>query len=98
MLSSFRLKKKTSFVGNFGEEEVNDNGCLLMEICNTFQFQIMNGYFQNKNIHKYTWVQPTHYLKTIIDYYIQRQQFNINTVDIRAFRGAKCGTDHIWQK
>ncbi|KAF2893966.1 hypothetical protein ILUMI_12207 [Ignelater luminosus] len=35
------------------------------------------------------------YSLEIIDYIIQKQQSNLKTKDVRVFRSAECGTDHI---
>lgn len=82
-------------MGKFGEDIVNDNGERLIGLCSAFDMKIMNGFYQHKQIHKYTWIQPTRNLKTIIDYVIQRQKSELKTMDIRALRGAECGTDHV---
>lgn len=57
--------------------------------------KVMNGFFPHKNIHKYTWVQSTKQLKSIIDYFIQQQNSRIKTNDVRTYRGAECGSDHF---
>jgi hypothetical protein len=44
-------------VGNFGEDIVNDNGERLIELCAQTSLKIWNGFFNHKNIHKYTWEQ-----------------------------------------
>lgn len=56
--------------------------------------KIMNGFFEHRDVHKYTWVQPTRGLRSIIDYMIQRQNSKLRTTDVRAFRGPECGSDH----
>lgn len=81
-------------VGKYGEQITNENGTRLIELCQTFSMKIMNGFFPHKNIHKYTWVQPTRGLQSIIDYVIQRKNSKLQITDIRVHRGPECGTDH----
>ena len=38
----------------FGEDTENDNGDRLIEICNQYEMRILNSFFQQKDIHKYT--------------------------------------------
>ena len=52
------------------------------------------GFFNHKNIHKYTWEQRTKNLKTIIDYIITKQDLKLRIQDVRAYRGPNYGTDH----
>jgi len=58
------------------------------------RMKIWNGFFNHKNIHKYTWEQHTKNLKTIIDYIITKQDLKLKIQDVRAYRGPNCGTDH----
>lgn len=80
--------------GRFGENITNENGELLIEFCDNFSLRITNGFFQHKNIHRYTWTQPTRNLQSIIDYIIIRQNTRLKIVDVKVQRGAECGTDH----
>jgi hypothetical protein len=91
-----RTRRKTgdTVVGNFGEDTVNDNVERLMELCTQTSLKIWNGFFNHKNIHKYTWEQHTKNLKTIIDYIITKQDLKLKIQDVRAYRGPNCGTDH----
>lgn len=60
--------------------------------------KITNGFYEHKNIHKYTWIQTTRNLKSIIDYGISvivRQIIQIQFSDVLVMRGATCGSDHI---
>nr|XP_018901479.1 PREDICTED: craniofacial development protein 2-like [Bemisia tabaci] len=81
-------------VGPFGEDAVNDNGDRLIDICSQMEMKILNGFFQHKDIHKYTWVQPTRGLKSIIDYVIVRQATKLKVQQVRVYRGLSCGSDH----
>ena len=91
-----RIGRKTgdTIVGNFGEDTINDNGERLIELCTQTSLKIWNGFFNHKNIHKYTWEQQTKNLKIIIDYIITKQDLKLKIQDVRAYRGPNCGTDH----
>jgi hypothetical protein len=65
-------KTRDTVVGNFGEDMVSDNGERLIELCTQISLKIWNGFYNHKNIHKYTWEQHTKNLKTIIDYIITK--------------------------
>jgi hypothetical protein len=80
-------------VGNFGEGMVKDNGEILIELCTQTSPKIWNGYFNHKNIHKYTWEQYTKNLKTIMYYIITKQDLKLKIQDIRAYRGPNCEID-----
>ncbi|KAK4883377.1 hypothetical protein RN001_006696 [Aquatica leii] len=70
-----RIGKKNNdlVVGRYGENRINDNGQRLIDVCKGSSLRIMNGFFPHKDIHKYTWIQPTKQLQSIIDYFIQRK-------------------------
>jgi len=87
-------KEGSYVVGRYGEQKINDNGQRLIEMCEFLNFKIMNGFFQHKDIHKFTWVQPKKGLRSIIDYVLQQQKSRVKTEDVRVYRGAECGTDH----
>lgn len=87
-----------NIIGRHGEEVINDNGLRLKEVCDQYRLKILNGFFQHKNIHKYTWIQTTKGLKSIIDYIIVKQASSIKWYDVRVQRGAVCGSDHFLLK
>lgn len=81
-------------IGPFGDSTLNDNGLRLKELCYNYSLRVQNGFFQHRDIHKYTWVQPSRNLKSIIDYVISKQTTRLKFYDVRALRGLECGTDH----
>jgi len=87
-------KTNDVIVGPHGENDVNDNGERLIDVCQQHSLRIQNGFYKHKDIHKYTWTQPTLQRKSIIDYIITRQISRIRLQDVRVYRGAECGTDH----
>lgn len=60
-------KKDNKIVGQFGEDQSNDNENRLIEMCEQNDLKILNGYFQHRSIHKFTWTQTTKNIKSIID-------------------------------
>jgi hypothetical protein len=84
----------SEIIGRYGEDILNDNGQRLIDFCEAHSLKILNGFFPHKNIHKFTWTQPTRNLKSIIDYFIQRKDSKLKTKDVKVFRGPECGSDH----
>lgn len=91
-------KKGNHVVGEFGESTENDNGKRLISVCEQNQLKILNGFFQHRDIHKFTWTQNTKNLKSIIDYVITRQNSRLIYEDVRVNRGISCGSDHYFLK
>jgi hypothetical protein len=91
-----RTGRKTgdTVVGNFGEDMVNDNDERLIELCTQTSLKIWNGFFNHKNIYKYTREQHTKNFKTIIDYIIIKQDLKLKIQNVRVYRGTNCETDH----
>lgn len=82
-------------VGPFGEREVNENGEALLRMCEEQNLKILNGYYQHKNIHKFTWMQATKGQKSIIDYVITRRSSRFTVDDVRVQRGAESASNHF---
>lgn len=91
-------RNDSKVVGRYGEEIENDSGQRLIELCESLDLKIMNGFFPHKWIHKYTWHRAAGHLSSVIDYVILRQKSKIRVTDVRAFRGPECGTDHFMVK
>ncbi|KAF2903382.1 hypothetical protein ILUMI_02805 [Ignelater luminosus] len=81
-------------VGPYREQDVNDNGERLIEICQQYSLRIQNGFYKHKDFDNYTWTQLILQRKSKIDYIITRQISRIRLYDVRVYRGAECGTDH----
>ena len=88
-------KRNDPAVGPHRELVANDNGSRLIEYCKQYGLRIMNGFFQHRNVHRYTWTQTTRQLASIIDYVIIKQHTHIKPQDVRVYRGAECGSDHF---
>lgn len=61
-------------VGPWGEDKENDNGQRLVDFCKEQECVIMNGKFKHKDIHKFTWLNPSKNQKSIIDYIIAKKR------------------------
>lgn len=81
-------------IGKYGEETLNNNGERLIDMCKQNNLRILIGFYQHRNIHKYTSTQDTKKLRSIIDYVITKQKTKIQIQDVRVYRGAICGSDH----
>lgn len=57
-------------VEKYDELTTNENGLRLRNLCQNMPFIIMNGFFPHKDLHEYTWIQPTIGLRSIFDYII----------------------------
>ncbi|XP_030747693.1 uncharacterized protein LOC115876149 [Sitophilus oryzae] len=87
-------KQNDLVVGQHGEQPVNDNGQRIINMCESLTLKIMNGFFPHREVHKFTWVQRTRRLSSIIDYMILRQNSILKTNDVRVYRGIECDSDH----
>lgn len=94
-----RVGRRTNHkvVGPHGEINLNDNGERIIEICESHLLKLTNDFYKHKDIHKYTWTQPTRNLKSIIDYVIVKQT-TLQINDVRPYRGITCGSDHYLVK
>ena len=81
-------------LGRFGLGKVNDNGLLLLQLCTEFQLAVCNTFYQQKVIHKVTWIHPRSKHGHILDYIITRKRDLQDVCTVRVMRGAECGTDH----
>lgn len=68
-----QLYTDNDLVGQYVESITKDNGERLNTLCEQNNLKILNGFFQHRWIHKYTWTQETKNLKMVIDYLIIRQ-------------------------
>ena len=51
--------------------------------------------FQQKAIHKETWNSPDGNTKNKVDHILISQRFRSALANVRSYRGADCGSDHI---
>lgn len=81
-------------VGQFGEECLNSSGEMLIEFCPQNALKILNGFFEHKIIHRFSWERPSLQQKSILDYFIVKQAGRLRWQDCRVKRGSNCGSDH----
>ena len=58
------------------------------------EIRIMNTFFQHREVHKYTWYQPSMHQKSSIDFCIVLSDLFSDVLDVRVKRGAELPTDH----
>ena len=87
-------KVNNQVVEPYGETRIKDTGERLIDICESYNLRIKNGYFKLTMIHKYTWEQHTRNLKSITDYIIVKQKSKYQIHDVRVQRDINCGSDH----
>ncbi|XP_072382179.1 uncharacterized protein [Diabrotica undecimpunctata] len=90
-------KVNNKVVGPHGEITQSNHGERFIQIFENHQLKITNGFFKHKEIHKYTWIQVTRNLKSIIDYVITKQN-TLHVMDTRVYRGVSCDSDHFMVK
>ena len=54
----------------------------------------MNTFFQQREVHKYTWYRPSMDQKSLIDFFIVSSDLFSDVLDVRVKRGAELSTDH----
>lgn len=84
-------RKRDMTIKNFGKTTINDNEERLIEFCQNNNIKITNSFYKHKEIHKYTWTQPTQQLRSIINYILVSQRVDFK---IRDVRGVDCKSDH----
>jgi len=87
-------KVNNQVVGPYGETRINDNGERLIDLCESHNLRITNGYFKHKMMRKHKWEQHTRNLKSIIDYIVVKQKSKFQIHDVRIQRGVNYGSDH----
>jgi endonuclease/exonuclease/phosphatase family metal-dependent hydrolase len=80
------------------KKKYNDNGARLTDLSEQNNFKIASGFFQHKEIYKFTWTQKTRNMKSTVDYVIVREDTQVKTTNIRVHRRPCCGTDHYLVK
>ena len=78
----------------FGVGKMNDNGLRLLSFAAANELVIGNGLFRHPRKHQLTWQAPNGKEMSILDYFLIRSRFRTSLLDVRAMRGADCGSDH----
>ena len=72
----------------------NDNGIRLASLACTTNLVIGGTLFPHKDIHKQTWNSPDGTSHNQIDHILVNHRFRRSLLDVRAYRGADCDSDH----
>lgn len=86
------------YLGTHGEATRNDNGNRLLQLCIENDLVVTNSKFQHKEIHKYTREVKSRQEKSIIDYFLVRQEDMRQIEDVIVRRGPEIGSDHYLLK
>lgn len=81
-------------IGREGLGTMNENGERFVTACADNNLVIGGSVFQQKNIHKATWVSADHTTENQIDHICISQKFRHSLLDVRVRRGADAGFDH----
>ena len=81
-------------LGQHGIGKMNSNGLLLLQLCTEFDLAVCNTFYQQKVMHRVTWIHPRSKHGHILDYIITRKRDLRDVCTVRVIRGAECGTDH----
>ena len=76
-----------------GEDVENDSGRRLLSFSTENGFKVLNTFYKHKEIHKYCKC-PGRGLKSIIDYFLVRNEMKRNVNNVKVVRGAEIGSDH----
>ncbi|CAL1267554.1 unnamed protein product [Larinioides sclopetarius] len=97
--SKVGISSTSKVVGNFGDEVINDNGQRLIKVCEAFGLKIQNTFFDHKDTYKYTRYginRNGKETKSIIDFFITRQETTLHVHDVLTCRWCECRTDHVF--
>lgn len=83
-----------NIIGRHGLGEMNENGNRLVDFCGDKELVIGGTLFPHKKCHKVTWTSPNGTAENQIDHIAISKQWRKSLLDVRARRGADCGSDH----
>lgn len=93
-----KIGKEEVYKGTIGEHSLhistNDNGQRLIDFAISKRMVISSTFFPHKDIHKITWVSPNGKTFNQIDHVLVEKRGASHIMDVRAYRGACCGSDH----
>ena len=87
-------KGNENVMGTNGCGEMNENGFLFAEFCQTQNLVLDGSIFLHKGIHKLTWTSPNGVTKNQIDNITIDRRFRRSLKDVKVRRGADVGSDH----
>ena len=80
-------------LGQNGIDKINRNDLSLLQLCAEFELAVCNIVYQQKIMHKVTWIHPRSKHGHILNYIITRKRDLQDVCTVREMRGAECGTD-----
>ena len=81
-------------MGTNGCGEMNQNGFLFTEFCQTQNLVIGGSIFPHKGIRKLMWTSPNGVIRNQIDHITIDRRFRRSLKDVKVRRGADVGSDH----
>ncbi|XP_064106971.1 craniofacial development protein 2-like [Macrobrachium nipponense] len=91
-------KEIAAFTGTIGthslHENSNDNGIRLATLATEYNLVVKCTLFPHKEKHKGTWLSPNGNTTNQIDHILVKRKFRSVLMDVRAYRGADCDSDH----
>ena len=82
-------------IGKHGiQENENDYGTRLLELCCNNNLCITNTQFIQKSCRKLTWISPDGKTENLIDYIITREEWLSSVKKTRVYRSAEIDSDH----
>ena len=82
-------------MGKWATGEMTDNGIRLLSFCSSMELKVGGSMFQHKDIHKNTWKSPDGATTNQIDHVCISKRWATALQDVRAYRGADVGSDHM---
>ena len=86
---------KERAMGTQGFGCANNNGERLSDLCVESRLVIGGTLFMHRDIHKTTWRSPDQRTVSQIDHVIINQKWRRSLQDVKAYRGADIGSDHV---
>jgi hypothetical protein len=95
---SAKVGKKDIFKPTTGNERLheisNDGGVRVVNLSTSKNLIVKSTTFPHHNIHKFTWTSPDGKAHSQIDHILIDMRRHSSALDVRAFRGENCDTDH----
>ena len=91
-------RETAAFNGILGEHSLhevsNDNGLRVATLASQYNLVVGGTLFPHKVKHKGTWLSPDGNTTHQIDHVLVKRKFRTSLLDVRAYRGADCDSDH----
>nr|XP_012224226.1 PREDICTED: craniofacial development protein 2-like [Linepithema humile] len=94
-----QIGREEGYVGIIGKHslhsESNENGEMLIDFAASKNMIVSSTCFPHRDIHKATWISPDGLTANQIDNLLIERRGATSILDVKARRGASCGTDHF---